>query len=50
MKKEKLIAELYYIIITIVLFLASFYLELHDIIVIYMLTRLCFKGWFDKNE
>ena len=50
MNKEYLLKELYYIIITIVLYLGSFYLKVFEPVVIYLLVRICFKGWFDRDE
>ena len=50
MKIEKLRNEIFYIVITIILYLASFYLDLYKPIIIYLLVRIWLGRILDKYE
>lgn len=50
MNFERIKTELIYIVITIVLYLASYYLKLHDMIAIYLLVRIWLRDILDKEN
>ena len=48
--KNKIINEIVYLIIALILYLASAYLDLYKCVVIYILTRLLLKGILERND
>lgn len=48
--KNKIINEIVYIIVALILYLASVYMDMYKCVVIYILTRLLLKEILERND